>query len=172
MLLFATTVIAQNVKDAAATPKVAMIDTSLFSDKELGIRKLAESQRILFSMFIHDNQIALSLNNKIQKLEKEILRSQTQNKPVEDLKGEIEKLNIQVSQEKDEFDVRVKKKWDEMISPINQKISEKLKDFSKEKGYLIVFDKGFEPPVIILGQADDITSDFIRYCNESFDRNP
>jgi len=54
------------------------------------------------------------------------------------------------------------------VEPIIQKIREKLKEFAKQKGYVIIVDKFSSIPVE--GEADDITLEFIQFCNDYFNK--
>ena len=54
------------------------------------------------------------------------------------------------------------------FEPVIEKIREKLKEFAKQKGYVIIVDKFSLIPVE--DGADDITLELIRFCNDYFDK--
>lgn len=170
-LSFTTTIFAQNVADSAPKAQIAMVNMSLFYDKELGIKKLVQAKSLLIGKFHHNYRLQ-KLALEIERLEKEPHSLQIEKELVQLKIVEIEKLKIERNQEKDRVDALFKDEYNKLISPIHEKIMKKIKDFAKEKGYLIVLDKSSltESDVIIEGRADDITSEFIKYCNESFDK--
>jgi hypothetical protein len=50
-----------------------------------------------------------------------------------------------------------------------KKVGEAIKQFAKEKGYLFILESSKDTSFIIIeGETDDVTEEFIKYYNENF----
>jgi uncharacterized FlaG/YvyC family protein len=130
ILIFSSVCVAQT--------KVALIDTSVFSDREKGIKILVKAEN---SYSIEYYEIG-PLTKRINELDKE---------------------------KKSEYE----RKYSIIVKPVIEKISGKLQEFIKSKGYTIVIDKSQTTGIvgIVEDKTEDITKEFIRFCNESFEVN-
>jgi Skp family chaperone for outer membrane proteins len=84
---------------------------------------------------------------------------------------EYEKLSSQIKLRIEEINVLFEKRKAEIIEPVKKKITDKIKEFAKQKGYVIVVEQSsINEGVIICGEIADITKEFIKFCNEEFEK--
>jgi Skp family chaperone for outer membrane proteins len=166
LLILILVLTAASYAQSTTANKVAVIDTEAFSKREQGIKKLIRAENSYsIESFGEENY----LTEKIDTLKKEIYCLQNQNKSIADKNDELQKLKAELKNIREGKKAEYERKYSLVVSPVVEKIREKLKDFAKLKGYVIVIDKS-EDSILVEGEVDDITSDFIRFCNESFEK--
>ncbi len=166
-LILSVTAFAQ-INQTAVRNKVAVVDTESFYDEKAGIKKLANAEKQMGILDCFAMERYFSLTQELQKLEKEITLLQCQKITVDDKLKQLQKLKDDSKQSKDEVDACKDIAKLQTVEPVIQKIREKLKEFAKQKGYIIVTEKFSS--VLVEGEVDDITSEFIQFCNDYFDK--
>lgn len=168
ILLLASFAFAQTKnKPSVTVNKVALLNWELISDKDAGIKRLVEAERLLSEQ--EPGELANILSYRIDELDKEIFCLKSQNQPFQEKVDEREKLNKELTLAKAKENERIEKLISTLITPVEKKIIEKLKEFARLKGYPIIINKS-RPPIFIEGEPVDITIEFIKFCNESFDK--
>jgi len=162
---------AQKHKNSIST-KVAVINSLAFYDEKSGIKKLAMAEK---QMGMIDCVAAFeysSLKTETQKLEKEITELQCRKKTVDDKVSQLQKFKDLSKQKLEENKACKRKIRLQTVEPINTAIREKLKEFAKLKEYGIVVDALaiVESESIIEGEVENITTEFIKFCNDYFDK--
>ena len=149
-----------------------MINSLAFYDEKTGIKKLAMAERQMGMVDCSASFRLSLLIGEIEKLEKEVVNSQCQKLPVDDKLLQLERLKDKSKQLEVENDTCKKNFRLVTVEPIIEKIREKLKEFAKQKGYGIIFDAVWvvESTILLEGKVDNITSEFIQFCNDYFDR--
>lgn len=155
-----------------AQNKIAMVHTDAFESEKTGIKKLTNAVRMIGFLDFTESFRASDLRHEIEILEKEIATLSRQKQEIIKKYEQLLKLKdqLKVSEEKVE---KLYEEWiSENIAPIRKRINEKLKEFSKQKGYALVFEKrSIDDGVIIIdSETDDITNEFIKFCNEEFEK--
>jgi Skp family chaperone for outer membrane proteins len=169
IFVFTVLAIAQSENNQLTTfNKIAVIDTFVFHDKQKGIKRLIQAIN-----FVRVEGYKLyDLEEKIEKLKKEIFCLESQNKSVDEKKIELQKLEDEFKRTEAEKKALYEKQHSIIVTPVAEKISEKLKEFAKLKGYKVVVDKFslLEPSITIVNEWQDITSEFIEFCNDYFEK--
>ena len=172
LLITATiSISAQKDKNSVST-KVAMINSLAFYDEKSGIKKLAMAEKQMgmvdcAAMFEYS-----SLKAEIRKLEKEITELQCQKRSVDDKILQLQKSKDLSEQKLGENKTCKENFRLQTVEPIKATIREKLKEFAKLKGYGIVVDALtiVESESIIEGEVENLTAEFIKFCNDYFDK--
>lgn len=164
--LFLTLILSASAFAQTATSnKVAVVDTSIFSDPTKGIKILVKRE----NSYNIEYYLEQTLRKRINELEKEVYCLQNQNKSSEKKSEELKKLKAELKRTEENKKAEIERKYSLIVKPVIEKIREKLKEFANLKGYAIVIDKS-NTSLLIEGEVDDITSDFIRFCNEIFEK--
>lgn len=174
ILAFAQTETPQN----SAPNKIAAIDTKAFENETNGIKEVVEAYDKLEAELKPQAENLNLLTEKILKLEKEINDFQS---IAEKIKGicvpdninkkieEYDKLTKEYKQKQDALKSLYDKRKAEIFADIYRKVSDAIKQFSKENGYLMIIDVSKDnSSVIIEGETIDVTKEFIKYYNENF----
>jgi Skp family chaperone for outer membrane proteins len=175
VLIFSTAGFAQTEK--AAKGKVAVIDTSIWDNKDRGIKKLAEAVQ---SLYFGDGSVTQSYKTQLtdfdvqtKELQKEIDSLIAQNKPVNDAYIKLRNLNVEFIRTVNRRNAELNTKYKSIVLPVFEEVKKKAKEFAELKGYSVILDRQ-EMLFLVGGQLDgeiyDITQDFIKFCNDSFDK--
>lgn len=173
ILLTITTIsVSAQTAKSINSAKVAVINTLSFYDEMTGIKKLALAEK---QMGMTDCAASFhygSLIEEIKKLEKQIAELKCQKVAVDSKLLQLQKLKDESQQALKENDACKKKVREQSVEPIVKNVREKLKEFAKMNGYEIVIDKFtiIESLVEINNDLPDITTEFIKYCNDYFNK--
>lgn len=171
LLIFCVSSFAQN--------KIAAVDTNAFYDEKSGITELVIVNKKLEVEFKPVQEEIESLNKRLEKIIIENQQHPSKNQSISEVAKKSEEQWLEAQNLSNELNSKVEKAKDkyekrkaEIIEPINKRIAEKLEVFRKSKGYMIVFDKNKldDETVIIEDEPIDITNEFIKFCNEEFER--
>lgn len=171
LLIFCVSSFAQN--------KIAAVDTNAFYDEKSGITELVIVNKKLEVEFKPVQEEIESLNKRLEKIIIENQQHPSKNQSISEVAKKSEEQWLEAQNLSNELNSKVEKAKDkyekrkaEIIEPINKRIAEKLEVFKKSKGYMIVFDKNKldDETVIIEDEPIDITNEFIKFCNEEFER--
>jgi len=173
---FAVFAVAQTEKtESVASNKIAVINSTLFEDKEKGIKELVDAYAKLEEEFTIQKNELINLENKIRLLKEELKQkikiAEDSVCLPNDFKSNFDKQYAELVRldarykEAELFLTNIYKKREmDVINPIKTKITEVLKQFAKENGYDSIFDiSNFTP--LSYPQVNDITKDFINYYN-------
>jgi Skp family chaperone for outer membrane proteins len=173
---FAQTETTQN----AVSTKVGVIDTSVFYDKEKGIREIVAAQEKLDAELKPKKDELAALQEIIQKLEKEINEILIIEKkyaqmncfsPLVKMAEKYEKLVSEYKQKETEAKNLYEQRKAEIFADVYKRVGDAITQFAKEKGYVIILDKSKDnSSVIIEGETFDVTEDFIKYYNENYNK--
>jgi Skp family chaperone for outer membrane proteins len=154
--------------------KIGWIDTGAFSDEKAGIVKYVNAYKALANEAKPRETELIGIQTKIQTLSSE-LQKMTENKAVPfdekaalAKKDEGERLTRELEFKKKEYDAFVQKRGGEILGPLNQDIGNAIKDFSKQKGYVAIFDidkLANAGAILHLDTTADVTKDFIAFYN-------
>jgi len=182
--LFAISVVAQTEKkSSSATTKIAEVNSKTFEDKKLGIKDLIIAwDKVEIKVKPRLDEMNASAA-KLEETRKEIERDN--NLANKDWTGhsnlyskakakfeEYQKLASQFESKIKDYKVFLEKLESEIVNPVNDKIGKALEQFRIEKDYWFILDssQNYTSVIIIDGEVDDITSEFIKFCNESFEK--
>jgi Skp family chaperone for outer membrane proteins len=166
VLILSALASAQMEQTSVKTGKVAVIDTYLFYDETRGIKKLVEAKKIVYS---ESSSNISSLDTQINDLQKEIDSLIAQNKSINEAYLKLDKLVLERNGASRKNQDEIIKRHKLFLRPVYEEIKKKAKDFAELKGYSIIVDKS-EVNFLVEGEVDDITSEFIQFCNDAFDK--
>ena len=179
-LIFVFTVLAFAQTETPQNPapnKIAQINTDAFYDKETGIKELVETNNRFENELKPQIESLKTLAEKIQKLQKELAEYQIQIKKFpqgcymsfESKFDEFDELTLEYKQKQEETKTLYEKRKPEIFADVYEKVGDAIKQFSKEKGFLMIIDISKDSSFIITDVDDnDVTKEFIKYYNEIF----
>ncbi len=157
--------------------KIGSIDTTVFYDKEKGIKEVVEAHDKIEVEFKPQADELQNLVENILKLQKEIEAFQS---AAEKFKGiclpdeifkkldDYDKLTTEYKQKQESLKSIYDKRKPEIFADVYKKVGDAINQFKKEKSYVIIIDSSKSTPGMILGDLDDVTKEFIKYYNENF----
>lgn len=160
--------------------KIAVINTAAFEDKETGIKEIAAAYDKIEAEFKPQAEDLKLVAEKIQNLKKEIEEFEVQSKKyrnvgcpisIEKKLEEYDKLTKEYKQKQEEAKNLYDKRKPEIFADVNKIISEALKQFAKDKGYVAILDVSKCADCLtgnFNGEDNDVTAEFIKYYNENF----
>ncbi len=172
--LFAVSAMAQT-----SAAKIALIDTQAFYLEKGGITKILNGYKRLNTEMQPEAtkfQTKVDQFNTLKKSYDALVDQATEGKvPVkaEDVQTKREQLaDLQTDIKRMQEDLKNKqeKREGEILGPIIREVGKSITDFSKQKGYTVVFDIGRlsrEQMVLYVDETSDITDEFIKFYNAS-----
>lgn len=167
-----------------AQNKIAFVNKQIFSDEKIGIRELVEANKNLDAEFEPLDKELQSLSKKLQEIvirvktgheyrNKKLTQAEIKKKSEENFL-EVKKLSNEIHSKGEKAKNLHQKRKIELIIPINKKISEKLKEFTKQNGYEKIFDLSEneleDSDLLYTNDPIDVTEEFIKFCNEEFEK--
>lgn len=116
---------------------------------------------------------SLSFRKKIADLKSEISNIKSQGKSTQEKDLELSKIEEEFDSYQKLREETNKKRYSVLIEPIEKRIKDKLKLFKNEKGYTQTIDLSDDKiinAVLYFDESIDITNDFIKFCNEEFEK--
>lgn len=167
MLILTASAFAQ-AEQKLASNKVVIIDTTVFNNNTQGIKRLVVAER----SFNVEHFYKHSLTKQIKTLEKELFSLDKQSKSFCEKSLELQKLKDELIRASEETKAEYERKYSLIVIPVIEKVREKLKEFFRVKGYAIIIDKSdiLNSQTLIEGETEDITLAFIKFCNDSFEK--
>lgn len=168
---------AQTKKPQTSAPtKIASINTEAFYDKETGIKEVVETNARLETEFKPQKDELNLINEKIKKLEKELkdtagMIESPRDLTIETTDGRVNEYDLAVENYKNrqaEIKVLYEKRKAEIFADVYKKVREAIKQFAKEKGFMMIIDSSKSNRDPILGDFDDVTEELIKYYNSNF----
>jgi Skp family chaperone for outer membrane proteins len=165
-----------------AQDKIGVVDSNTFFSKEKGITELVVANKKLEDEFKIPNEELKTLNEKSLKIVIEIgnghnyrgakMTDSEVRKRIDELASEAQNLSKRMNLILDEINPRIESRNKELIEPIIKRIDEKLEIFKYKKGYKVIIDKSLieKRMVFVSRKTFDITNEFIKFCNEEFEK--
>jgi Skp family chaperone for outer membrane proteins len=165
LLIFsATGAVAQAEKMPVLTKgKAAYIDTELFGDKTRGIKKFV---RAIANMNPENLPESAALRRQIGDLQSEINALIAQKKSINEAYQKQAALVSRLNQEQ----LEMRRRENIFIKPVWKDIQDKAKEYAALRGYSIILDRTDLKLAFVPGEAEDVTEDFIKFCNDAFEK--
>lgn len=168
---------------SVAQNKIAVIESRAFDVEEQGITELIIANKKLEEEFELSQKELRTLNEKIWKIcgqfgcsgyicHTEAYYRENKEK-LEKAALDLETFSKRIKEITDEITPQIEKRKVELVEPINKRIAEKLELYRTTKGYKKIFDLGDDKiasAILGIDISIDITNDFIRFCNEEFEK--
>jgi Skp family chaperone for outer membrane proteins len=156
----------------AAVPaaKIALVDTTVFSDEKAGIKRYLNAVKSVQQAFDAKNTELRNLNGQIKAIADEITK--LSGSPVvspESLKAkqdEGERLQRELKYKKEQADADFQKKFVEVVGPVSADIGKAMDQYASQRGFTMVLDLSkLMPALITWSPATDITAAFVADYN-------
>jgi len=176
--IFAVSVFAQ----AAANPKIGIINTGAFDNKE-GITKYVNAMNALETQMKPELTVLQTMGNRLQALKTELEGLQNQlNDPklppavdknklqatAQTKYEEYQKIGLEFEYKQKDYKASLERKEATIMSPVRQDIGNALQEFGKKNGYMMILDASKLDGAGLLLQFDvkfDVTKEFITFFN-------
>jgi hypothetical protein len=164
IFILSTSVFAQN--------KIAVVFSDAFEDEKIGIKNLSSVVDIVIKDFSETGMGLYDLQRSIDKLNDEIEGLKKAEKPTAEKELRIKQFIDLLEKFKKEREVAFEIALAKMTNPIRKKINQKLIEFVKQKGILILIDgsKDKKGSILWIDELAYITEEFIKFCNEEFEK--
>jgi Skp family chaperone for outer membrane proteins len=176
VLIFSALAFAQTEKTQSNyASKIGFINSEAFDNKETGIKEIVETNEKLEAEFKPQIDELKAIAEKIQNQQEEFKKAgsgywdgpipkEKLDKSLKDYESDVCKYKTRTEEIKSQYD----KRKSEIFADVYKKVRDTIKQFAKEKGYLIVLDSSKDnSSAIIEGETIDITKEFIKYYNEN-----
>jgi len=174
-LLFAVAVMLPvAAQTSAAQPsgiKVAVIDTTAFSDEKLGITRYVAAVKQVNTEFQPSLNEIQALAQKIQTLQADYQKlagsGQAEPKTLDAKREEGERMAVDYKRKEEDFQASYNKRRGEVLGPLSQEIFKTWDEYTKQRGIALVIDVSRDEKqlVLIATEKADITLDFIKVFN-------
>ncbi len=162
------------INSAVPESRIALIDTTMFSDEKNGIFRYVDAAKSVQAEFKPRADELQNLQNRLNTLANEI---QTLSKaPVPDQKTiqtnqrQGESLQLELQTKKERLDEDVSKRYEQVVAPISKQIGTAIDQFARQRGVTMTLDLSKLLPAILTAvPAIDLTQAFIADFNS---RNP
>jgi len=176
VLIFSALAFAQTEKTQSNyASKIGFINSEAFDNKETGIKEIVETNEKLEAEFKPQIDELKAIAEKIQNQQEEFKKAgsgywdgpipkEKLDKSLKDYESDVCKYKTRTEEIKSQYD----KRKSEIFADVYKKVRDTIKQFAKEKGYLIVLDSSKDnSSAIIEVETIDITKEFIKYYNEN-----
>ena len=168
---------------AAANPKIGIVNTGAFGDIKGGITKYITAMGSLQKEMQPDLTALQTMGTRIQGLEKELQLLQDQlnsdklpptmdkaklQTTAQTKYQEYQDLGRQFKVKQEDYKVKLERREAAVVSPISRDIGNALQEFAKKNGYMMILDASKLDGAGLLLAFDekyDITKDFVTFYN-------
>jgi Skp family chaperone for outer membrane proteins len=169
LFIFLTTSINIIAQTTAKAGSVALIDSYMFQDEKAGIKKLLDLQNNLSNEFKPRREELESMQNKLTTLKKQLDQNTTANAARQKMVEEGENLERSLRQKSQDYDDQIKRRYQTLMSPVQQQIGAQIKTWCSQKGYIALIDVSKDNNGLILWMNDQevasLTTELIKYLN-------
>jgi len=176
--IFAVSAFAQ----AAASPKIGIVNTGAFDTKE-GINKYVNAMNTLETQMKPELTVLQTMGNRLQALKTELEGLQNQlNDPklppavdknklqatAQTKYEEYQKIGLEFEYKQKDYKASLERKEATVMSPVRQDIGNALQEFAKKNGYMMILDasKLDQNGLLLAFDAKfDVTKEFITFFN-------
>ena len=154
--------------------KIAIVDTSVFSDEQVGIKRLVTAVKTVQREFQPKQAEFNTIQSRIKTLADEISKLNGSGvvdpASIQAKQEEGERLQRELKYKQEQADADVAKRYKEIVGPISTDIGKALDRFAAQYSLTMILDiSKMLPAVLTLNQGSDITQAFIADYNS---KNP
>jgi Skp family chaperone for outer membrane proteins len=154
--------------------KIAVVDTSAFTDEKAGIKRYLNAVKAVEREFEPKNVEFKNLQSRLKSLADEIdkLGASTVVAPssIQAKREEAERLQRDLKYKKEQADADVERRYKEVVGPVSTDIGKALDQFATQNGITMILDiSKLLPAVLSVNPAVDVTEAFIAEYNS---KNP
>lgn len=157
---------------AVPAAKIALVDTTAFSDQKTGIKRYLNAVNTLQRQFDARNTELRNLDAQIKALAAEINKLSAapvvSQETIRAKQDEGERLQRDLKYKKEQADADYAKKYEEAVGPVSTDIGKALDLYANQHGLTMVLDiSKLLPAVLTVNPTTDITQAFIADYNST-----
>ncbi len=152
--------------------RIGVINSAEFADQKDGIARYVSTLKSLNDEFASARSELTTMNTKLQTISKDIETARKAPNPQSTVINakieEGEKLTRDIKFKAEDAKARYQSREQALLGPITQDIYKALQEFSKQKGYSLIFDVAKDTTGVLAALGDEkalVTKDFIAFYN-------
>ncbi len=152
----------------SATVKIAVIDSSLFSDEKGGITRVVSAMKTVDTQFQPQRTELQGLQDRYNTLVANLQKAG----PVQDAKvtaqqtEQAEQLKVQIERKGQDAQASFQKRMQDVLGPLQEDVYTALQTYVKQRGISVVLDAN-RVPLIYVADSVDITREFVADYNRT-----
>jgi outer membrane protein len=152
----------------AATGRIAVIDSSAFSDDKAGIARVVNAMKSVDAQFQPVRTEVQGLQTRYQTLATEIEKTATVAKPqeIQAKTDQAETLKRDIERKTQDAQLAIQKRMQEVLGPLQEDVYNTLQAYAQQRGISVIIDVS-RVPVIYFADTVDITKEFITEYNRT-----
>ncbi|PYS93931.1 MAG: hypothetical protein DMF64_02795 [Acidobacteria bacterium] len=153
---------------ATATGRLAIIDSSAFSDDKSGITRVVNAIKQVDAQFQQQKAELQRLSDQYNALVTDLQKkAQIQDpKVTQQQQDQAEQLKVQLERKQQDATAAYQKRMQEVLDPLQQDVYNSLQGFAQARGISIIIDVT-RVPVIYAADSVDITKEFVTEYNRT-----
>ncbi|MCA1628420.1 MAG: OmpH family outer membrane protein [Acidobacteria bacterium] len=158
----------QAVTTAAATGKIAVIDSRAFSDEKEGIARVANAIKSVYAQFQPMRTEVEGLQKRYEATVADIQKTKDIAAPAELQKkaDEAERLKKEYERKAQDMQDNGQRRMAEVLGPLQEDVQRSLQAYAQQRGISIIIDAG-TVPLVYVANGVDITREFIADYNRT-----
>lgn len=159
---------------AAATGKIAVIDSGVFTDEKQGILKVVAAMKRVDGEFQPQRQELQGMQQRYNQLVEEIKKLQGAPQAVDQSSlqqkaDQADRLKKDMERKAQDAQEAYQKRMREMVGPLQEDVFKQLQAYAKQNGVSVIIDAAQTPGIIYVNDGVDITNAFVAFYNQ---KNP
>jgi outer membrane protein len=152
----------------AATGRIAVIDSSAFSDDKAGIARVVNAMKSVDAQFQPVRTEVQGLQTRYQTLATEIEKTATVARPqeIQAKTDQAETLKRDIERKTQDAQLAIQKRMQEVLGPLQEDVYNTLQAYAQQRGISVIIDVS-RVPVIYFADTVDITKEFITEYNRT-----
>ncbi|HZH31455.1 MAG TPA: OmpH family outer membrane protein [Pyrinomonadaceae bacterium] len=152
----------------ASAARIAIIDSSAFSDEKQGIARVVNAMRTVDAQFQPVRTEVQGMQTRYQALVDDINKTSAVADPktIATKTDQADTLKRDIERKAQDAQLAIKKRMDETLGPLQEDVYNSLQAFAQSRGISIIIDAS-RVPLIYAADSVDITKDFIAEYNRT-----
>ncbi|MDQ1524528.1 MAG: outer membrane protein [Pyrinomonadaceae bacterium] len=152
----------------ASTARIAIIDSSAFSDEKAGIGRVVNAMKTVDAQFQPVRTEVQGMQTRYQALVDDINKTSAVADPktIQAKTDQADTLKRDIERKTQDAQIAIKKRMDDVLGPLQEDVYTSLQAFAQQRGISIIIDAS-RVPLIYAADSVDITKDFIAEYNRT-----
>ncbi|HEV2881423.1 MAG TPA: OmpH family outer membrane protein [Pyrinomonadaceae bacterium] len=152
----------------ASTGRIAIIDSSAFSDEKAGIARVVNAMKTVDAQFQPIRTEVQGMQTRYQALVDDINKTSAVADPktIQAKTDQADTLKRDMERKTQDAQIAIKKRMDDVLGPLQEDVFNSLQAFAQQRGISIIIDAS-RVPLIYAADSVDITKDFIAEYNRT-----
>ena len=150
------------------TGRIAVIDSSAFSDEKEGIARVVNAMKSVDAQFQPQRTELQNMQTRLNALSDEIQKTGAVAAPqaIAAKQDQATQLDTEIKRKAEDAQKAYQKRMGEVLDPLQQDVFNALQTYAQQRGIAIVIDAN-RVPVLYAADSVDITRDFIAEYNRT-----